>query len=110
MALFYPDKLKSNNASAYGIVDAVEVSGHRSVATMEQLHSLKDCILSRSGNNTDNDSLGQIWHVGGTVNKDYRLVSWADRRAAAGWEEVAASDAATAMTDEEIDAVINADV
>lgn len=106
--LFYPDKLKSNNPSAYGIVDATEISGHRSVASLTELYALKDCILSRSGTNADNDALGQVWYVGGTVNKDYRLVSWADRRTAAGWAEVVAATQDSALTTEEIDAIIGA--
>ena len=88
MAILFPDKLKSNNPAAYGIVDAMEVSGHKSVGTLDELYGLKDCILSRSGDNTDNDALGQVWHVGGTVNADYRLVSWESKDTAAGWEKV----------------------
>ncbi|MDE5986846.1 MAG: hypothetical protein K2H16_06140 [Prevotella sp.] len=106
--LFYPDKLKSNNPAAYGIVDATEISGHRSVASLTELYALKDCILSRSGTNADNDALGQVWHVGGTVNKDYRLVAWADRRAAAGWAEVVVGTQDSALTTAEIDAIIGA--
>lgn len=88
MAISFPDKLRSNNPAAYGIVDATEVSGHKSVPALDKLYELKDCILSHSGNNTDNDALGQIWHVSGTVNADYRLISWDDRKTAAGWEKV----------------------
>ena len=104
--LFYPDKLRSNNPAAYGIVDATEVSGHRSVSSLAELYALKDCILSKSGTNANNDAVGQTWRVGGTVNKDYRLVSWNDRRAATGWQEVVGGTQDSALTTAEIDAII----
>lgn len=88
MALLYPDKVKSNNPAAYGIVDAVEVSGHKQVADLTALYALKDCILSKSGTNADNDAIGQEWYVV-SDNHYYRLNNWANRRAAGGWVQIA---------------------
>ena len=106
MALNYPDKLKSNNPQAYGIVDSVEVSGHRSVASMDELFAIRDCILSRSGDNTDNDALSQIWYVGGTVNENYQLIDWTNRRNENGWKKVVMGGGDTvSITNDEIDGI-----
>lgn len=87
MALRYPDRLESNNPSAYGIVPASQISGHRTVANLTALYALKDCILSESGNNTANDALGQEWYVV-SEQANYRLTDWANRTKAAGWQKV----------------------
>lgn len=84
MALKYPDILRSNNPAAYGIVPATEVSGHKQVANLTALYALADPILSLSGNNTDNDAIGQIWYVVDQA-KHYQLVSWANRDKETGW-------------------------
>lgn len=84
MALKYPDRLESNNPSAYGIVRATEVTGHRTVQNIEDLYSLSDAILSDTGNNTDNDAIGQKWYVI-NENREYELVDWNNRKSASGW-------------------------
>ena len=63
MALKQADRLESNNPKAYGIVRAIEVSGHRTVSSLENLYTIADCILSDSKKNTNNDALGQSWYV-----------------------------------------------
>lgn len=85
MALKYPDRLESNNPAAYGIVKATEVSGHKTVQTLDQLYTLADAILSDSGDNTDNDAIGQLWYVV-SEEKYYQLIDWNNRKSASGWE------------------------
>ena len=83
--------LRSNNISAtgYGIIYADEVSGHRQIETLEDLYALFDWQLSASGNNTNNDALGQLWYVvdaDGKGNGDlYQLIDWDNRGSAEGW-------------------------
>lgn len=85
MALNFADRLVSNNPSAYGIVRAIEVSGHKTVSSLSALYKIPDCILSDSGNNTDNDSIGQLWYV--VDQKEvYQLIDWEKRNDAEGWK------------------------
>ena len=86
MALKQADRLESNNPQAYGVVRATEISGHKSVNTLDDLYSLPDCILSDSKNNTGNDAIGQIWYVI-EENCDYRLISWDNRKSSQGWQK-----------------------
>lgn len=85
MALKYPDRNESNNPSAYGIVRAIEISGHRAVATLANLYTLAACILSDSGNNSNNDAIGQEWFVFENKHR-YRLIDWDKRGTADGWQ------------------------
>ena len=85
MALKYPDRLESNNPAAYGIVKSTEISGHRTVQSVDDLYSLADAILSDSGNNTNNDAIGQKWYVI-SETKEYKLIDWNNRKSSAGWE------------------------
>lgn len=86
-ALKYPARLESNNPAAYGIVKAAEISGFKCVNTRDDLYTIPDSILSVSGNNTNNDALGQIWYV--TSDNDYyKLVNFKDRNNANGWERM----------------------
>jgi hypothetical protein len=78
-------KQKSGNTDAFGIADAIELSGHRSVRTFEALYKIPDVILSSSGNNADNDALGQLWYVI-SEKKHYQLVDWLKRDKAEGWQ------------------------
>lgn len=87
MALKYPDRLESNNPAAYGIVKATEISGHRTVQSLDDLYSLADAILSDSGNNTNNDAIGQKWYVI-SETKEYKLIDWNNRKSSAGWTQV----------------------
>lgn len=87
MALKYPDRLESNNPAAYGIVKATEISGHRTVQSVDDLYSLADAILSDSGNNTNNDAIGQKWYVI-SETKEYKLIDWNNRKSSAGWKQV----------------------
>ena len=85
MALKYTDRLESNNPAAYGIVKATEISGHRTVQSVDDLYSLADAILSDSGNNTNDDAIGQKWYVV-DEGKEYKLVDWNNRKQASGWQ------------------------
>ena len=84
MALKFSDRVESNNPSAYGIVKAIEVSGHKTVSSLSALLNIPDCILSVSGDNTDNDSIGQLWYVV-DEGKIYQLQSWENRKSQEGW-------------------------
>lgn len=87
--LYRMAKVVSANPASWGIVDANQISGFRTVATQADLYSIAACILSSSygdGTTTGADAIGQIWHVQDT-NKDFRLTSWANRGKAAGWTE-----------------------
>lgn len=86
MPLFYPDILQSNNPNAYGIIKSVEAVGHKRVNTLSDLYTLSDSILSESGNNTNNDAIGQLWYVT-DQNKHYQLVNWDNRKQSSGWSE-----------------------
>ena len=85
MALNFADRLVSNNPSAYGIVRAVEVSGHKTVSSLSALYKIPDCILSDTGDNSGNDSLGQLWYVI-DAKEVYQLVNWEKRNEAGGWK------------------------
>ena len=85
MALNFADRLVSNNPSAYGIVRAIEVSGHKTVSSLSALYKIPDCILSDTGDNSGNDSLGQLWYVI-DVKEVYQLVNWEKRNEAGGWK------------------------
>ena len=84
-------RTNNNTSTGYGIAYADEVSGHRTVANLTTLCALNDWQLSASGNNTDNDAIGQLWYV---VNADgkgngalYQLKDWSKRKEAAGWSQ-----------------------
>lgn len=92
--LYRMAKVVSANPASWGIVDANQISGFRTVATQADLYSIAACILSSSygdGTTTGADAVGQIWHVQDT-NKDFRLTSWANRDKAAGWTEELTSE------------------
>lgn len=89
MALRYPDRLESNNPAAYGIVKAIEIAGHRTVRTLSDLYTIADAILSDSGNNANNDAIGQSWYVV-EENKEYQLIDWNNRKQASGWQATTA--------------------
>lgn len=86
MALKYPDILESNNPNAYGIVRANQVMGHKTVPTLNDLYQIKDFILSDSGNNTNNDAIGQRWYVV-DQKKYYKLEDWDKRNQKEGWKQ-----------------------
>ena len=81
----FPVKLASNNPQSFGIVDATEVSGHRSVDTISELYAISDSILSILKDGSD--AIGQEWFV---VSEDckYRLDNWANRKSVAGWTKL----------------------
>lgn len=85
--LSYPDTLISNNIDAFGIIKALDIQGHRSVQTLNDLYTLTDPQLSLSGNNTNNDSLGSEWFVVSEKTR-YELIDWSKRKTAAGWKKV----------------------
>lgn len=84
-------RTNNNTSTGYGVAYADEVSGHRTVGRLADLYALHDWQLSASGNNTDNDAIGQLWYV---VNADgkgngslYQLKDWNKRKEAAGWQQ-----------------------
>ena len=81
----FPVKLASNNPQSFGIVDAMEVSGHRSVETLSELYAISDPVLSILKDGSD--AIGQEWFV---VSEDckYRLDNWGNRRSVAGWTKL----------------------
>ena len=80
------------NEANYAAAFATDIAGFRSVANLTSLYAIKDYILSFSGNNTNNDAIGQVWRVTNDTttsnNGDWRLKDWGNRKAAAGWEKV----------------------
>ena len=101
--LYRMAKVVSANPASWGIVDANQISGFRTVAKLTDLYSIAACILSSSygdGTTTGDDAVGQIWHVQES-NEDYRLINWAGRGKAAGWEKVpTANEILTVVSDE----------
>lgn len=87
MALRQADILVSNNPSAYGVVRAIEVAGHKTVSNLDALYAIADCILSDSKNNTGSDAIGQTWYVV-SEGCNYRLINWENRKSVSGWEKV----------------------
>lgn len=88
--LYRMAKVVSANPASWGIVDANQISGFRTVATKADLYSIAACILSSSygdGVTTGADAIGQVWHVQ-DVNKDFKLISWANRGKETGWDDV----------------------
>ena len=84
-------RTNNNTSTGYGIVYADEVSGHRTVGNLTALYALNDWQLSTSGNNTDNDAIGQLWYVvdadGNGNGALYQLKDWNKRKEAAGWSQ-----------------------
>ena len=81
----FPAKLSSNNPQSFGIVDATETSGHRSVDTISELYAISDSILSILKDGSD--AIGQEWFV---VSEDckYRLDNWENRKSVTGWTKL----------------------
>ena len=106
--LYRMAKVVSANPASWGIVDANQISGFRTVATQADLYSIAACILSSAygdGTTTGADAVGQIWHVQDT-NKDFRLTSWANRGKAEGWDEVPTANEIFAAFGDEITPII----
>ena len=82
-------RTNNNTSTGYGVAYADEVSGHRTVANLTALYALNDWQLSASGDNTDNDAIGQLWYVvdadGNGNGTLYQLKDWNKRKEAAGW-------------------------
>ena len=97
----YAGRLISANTSdtGFAIVKATEVGGQRSVNTLSELYALSTPILSISGDNTNNDAIGQLWYVA-SEGKHYQLVDWNERKSEDGWIPFGAlSDADKAKLD-----------
>lgn len=75
----------NSSSTGYGVVYANEISGHKTVSSLEDLYKLYDWMLSASGDNTDNDAIGQLWYVVSEGNF-YQLKDWANRKSADGWQ------------------------
>lgn len=82
-----PNKYVSNNSKVFGIVNAVEVSGFKQVAALADLYKIADCILQKDNEGDGSDAVGQKWYVQAT-KCEYQLISWANRKTAAGWQKV----------------------
>ena len=84
-------RTNNNTSTGYGVAYADEVSGHRTVANLTALYALNDWQLSASGDNTDNDAIGQLWYVVDADGKNsgalYQLKDWSKRKEAAGWQQ-----------------------
>ena len=82
-------RTNNNTSTGYGVAYADEISGHRTVANLTALYALHDWQLSASGDNTDNDAIGQLWYVvdadGNGNGSYYQLKDWNKRNDAAGW-------------------------
>lgn len=102
MALKFPDRLESNNPAAYGVVKANQVSGHKTVNTVENLYTLADAILSDSG--TGNDAIGQRWYVV-SENCYYELVNWTNRKTSTGWTKIYTDSDIQTKLDTKVDKV-----
>ena len=101
-------KVVSANPASWGIVDANQISGFRTVAKLTDLYSIAACILSSSygdGTTTGADAVGQIWHVQES-NEDYRLINWASRGKDAGWEKVPTADEILTVVSDEITPIL----
>lgn len=83
MAVLFPDKIKSNNPAAYGIVDANEVVGIKSVTKYTDLYNIPDSILK--GDKTELECAGQIWNAAGTL---YMLTDYSLRKQSIGWKHI----------------------
>lgn len=81
----FPVKLASNNPQSFGIADATEISGHRSVDALSDLYAISDPVLSILKDGSD--AIGQEWFV---VSEDckYRLDNWENRKSIAGWTKL----------------------
>ena len=84
-------RTNNNTSTGYGIAYADEVSGHRTVTNLTALYALNDWQLSASGDNTNNDAIGQLWYVvdadGNGNGTLYQLKDWNKRKEAAGWSQ-----------------------
>ena len=106
--LYRMAKVVSANPASWGIVDANQISGFRTVAKLTDLYSIAACILSSAygdGTTTGADAVGQIWHVQES-NEDYRLINWASRGKAAGWEKVHTADEILTVVSDEITPIL----
>lgn len=112
MAIFNADTLRTNNpdftsgdaagkGTGYPIVYANEIGGSRSVQTLADLDKIPDNVLSKSGDNTDNDAIGQVWYV---IDEDesYQLKSWEPRK----WEIFKDNVKHTEITSDYIDSYL----
>lgn len=106
--LYRMAKVVSANPASWGIVDANQISGFRTVAKLTDLYSIAACVLSSSygdGTTTGADAEGQIWHVQ-EDNSDYRLINWAGRGKAAGWEKVPTANEILTVVGDEITPIL----
>ncbi|NCB96200.1 MAG: hypothetical protein EOM35_07090 [Negativicutes bacterium] len=68
------------------VINSLSGSKHfNRVATLIELYTIPDGVLSVSGNNTGNDAIGQVWYVTETA-KNYTLIDWSNRSNYAGWK------------------------
>lgn len=92
--LGYPDTLGSNNITdtGYGIIQAIQIAGHRTVFTLSDLYKLSIPILSNSKGTTPLDAKFQLWAVCGETNAKlnglYQLIDFNNRANANGWRKV----------------------
>lgn len=92
--LGYPDTLGSNNITdtGYGIIQAIQIAGHRTVLKVSDLYNLSIPILSNSKGSIPLDAKFQLWSVCGEtdakLNGLYQLMDFNNRGNANGWRKV----------------------
>lgn len=82
-----------SSTGKFPIAYATEIAGHRSVPTMDDLYNIGEGMLSESGDNTNNDAIGQLWWVVSATLDDteewkggfYQLINWDKRKEEEGW-------------------------
>lgn len=104
----YPARVQSGNINSTAATRAVESAGFKQVAHLVDLYAISDFVLSDSGDNTDNDAIGQRWYVQ-EEQRDYQLVSWQNRKKVEGWQAQPISNDLQQGLNQEIEDRKNAD-
>jgi hypothetical protein len=78
-------------SGGFGVADAIQLSGHRTVSTKAELYKIPTQILSSNNSNdskntTGTDAIGQLWYVQ-EDKKFYRLKDYSNHDNVNGWEE-----------------------
>lgn len=104
-------KVVSNNwnEGGFGVTDSVMISGHRTVATKEDLYVIPTQILSSKMSNAKTsdgtDALGQLWYVE-DEQCFYQLIKWDKHDDESGWSKSNIKSVSKINPDGTIDEVI----
>ncbi len=91
-------KVVSNNfkQNGFGVTDAIMISGHRTVATLDDLYTIPRAILSSTYSNSATealksnvdgaDAIGEQWYVQ-SEKAWYQLKDWSKFNSKDGWEK-----------------------